>query len=174
MSNPIDVIIFRISISINSFQFNSYAVLPGSILCKIQHSKHLATSCHFNLKERQSFWPRDNLFGRKHLFNMQIRNNFGFVLPQRTNDQHLSRIDWVSNFLWIYKEIHPILCLDPCHKWLEMPMKLLHTFSSFEEILKTNSLLLRITAQQLRHFPHQWGVRKGGKRQFPIFCEDSL
>ena len=32
---------------------------------------------------------------------MQIGNNFGFVLAQRTNGQHLSRIDCVSNFLFI-------------------------------------------------------------------------
>ena len=38
--------------------------------------------------------------------------------------------------------------------------------SGFREV-KTNSLLLRITDQQLRHFRHQWGVRKVGKRQFP-------
>ena len=86
---------------------------------KYQHSKHLATSCHFNLKERQSFWPRDTLFGKEHLINMLIRNNFGFVLAQRITSQNLSRIDWVSNFLWIFKEFHPILCLDPCHKRLE-------------------------------------------------------
>ena len=43
----------------------------------------------------------------------------------------------------------------------------LHTFSSFKQI-ETNSLLPRITDQQLRHFRHQWGVRKVGKRQFPI------
>ena len=33
----------------------------------------------------------------------------------------------------------------------------LHTFSSFAEI-KTNSLLPRITDQQLRQFRHQWGI----------------
>ena len=42
----------------------------------------------------------------------------------------------------------------------------LHNFSSFRET-KTNSLLPRITDQQLRHFRHQWGVRKVGKQQFP-------
>ena len=51
----------------------------------------------------------------------KIKNNFGFVLAQRTNGQNLSRIDWVSNFLWIFKEIHPIFSLDPCHKRLEAP-----------------------------------------------------
>ena len=81
-----------------------------------QHSRHLATSCHINLKERQSSWPRGTLFGKEHVINMQIGNNFGFVLAQRTNGQNLSRIDWVSNFLWIFKEFHPILCLDPCIK----------------------------------------------------------
>ena len=81
MNNPIDFIISGIDISINSFQFNSYAVLPGSILYKCQHSRHLATSCHFNL------------FGKEHVINMQIGNNFGFVLAQRTNGQTLSGID---------------------------------------------------------------------------------
>ena len=42
----------------------------------------------------------------------------------------------------------------------------IHTFSSFREI-KTNSLLPRIAGQQLRHFRHQRGVQKVGKRQFP-------
>ena len=58
MSNPTDVIISGINISINSFQFNSYAVFLGSIevfCAKYQHSRHLSTSCHFNLKERQYF-----------------------------------------------------------------------------------------------------------------------
>ena len=44
----------------------------------------------------------------------------------------------------------------------------LHNFSSFRGI-KTNTLLTRITYQQLYHFRHQWGVRKVGKRQFPTF-----
>ena len=43
----------------------------------------------------------------------------------------------------------------------------LHTFSSFRET-KTNILLPRITDQQLRHFRHQWGVQKVGKRQFQL------
>ena len=42
----------------------------------------------------------------------------------------------------------------------------LHAFSNFRQV-KANSLLPRITDQQLRHFRHQWGVRKDGKRQFP-------
>ena len=46
----------------------------------------------------------------------------------------------------------------------------LHILSSFNEI-KTNSLLPRITDQQLRHFRHQWGVRKVGKR-FPAATLD--
>ena len=42
----------------------------------------------------------------------------------------------------------------------------LYTFSSFREI-KTNSLLPRITDQQLRHFRNKWGVRKVGEQLFP-------
>ena len=60
---------------------------------KYQHSRYLTTSCRFKLKERQSFRPRDTLFGKQHVINMQIKNNFGFVLAQRTNGQNLSRID---------------------------------------------------------------------------------
>ena len=104
MSNPTDVIISGINININSFQFNSYAVLPGVFCAKYQHSRHLSTSRHFNLKERQSFWPRETLSGKEHVINMQIRNNYEFVSAQRTNGQNLSRIDRVTNFLWIFKE----------------------------------------------------------------------
>ena len=115
-----DVIISVINKSINSFQFNSYAVLPGKILCKIPafYGRHLAASCHFNLKERQSFWPHDTLFRKENFINMQIRNNFWLVLAQRTNSQNLRHSDWVSNFLWILKEFDPILCLNFCHKRL--------------------------------------------------------
>ena len=60
---------------------------------KNQHSRHLARSCHLNFKERQSFSPRDTLFGKEHVINMEIKNNFGLILAQRTNDQILSRID---------------------------------------------------------------------------------
>ena len=42
----------------------------------------------------------------------------------------------------------------------------LHTFSSFREI-NTNSLLPKITDQQLCHLWHQWGIQKVRKRQFP-------
>ena len=42
----------------------------------------------------------------------------------------------------------------------------LHTVSCFREI-KTNSLLPKITDQQLRHLRQQWGFRKVRKRQFP-------
>ena len=42
----------------------------------------------------------------------------------------------------------------------------LHTFSSFREI-NTNSLLPKITDQQLSHLWHQWGIQKVRKRQFP-------
>ena len=35
INNPIDVIISEINIRIDSFQFNSYAVLSGRVLCKI-------------------------------------------------------------------------------------------------------------------------------------------
>ena len=41
------------------------------------------------------------------------------------------------------------------------------TFSNFRET-KTNSLLPRITDQQLRDFRHRWGARKVGKRQFRL------
>ena len=60
---------------------------------KYQHSRHLATFCRFNLKEEQLFRPRDTLFGKEHVINMQIRNNFGFVLARRLNGQNLSSID---------------------------------------------------------------------------------
>ena len=49
----------------------------------------------------------------------------------------------------------------------------LYTFISVREI-KTNSLLPKITDQQLHHFRHQWGVRKVGKTTLSDFCEDSL
>ena len=62
---------------------------------------------------------------------------------------------WLSN-------LKNILMLHACERFE------LHTLRSFREI-GTNSLLPRITYQQLRHFRHQWGVRKVGKRQIPTF-----
>ena len=52
---------------------------------------------------------------------MQIRNNFGFVLAQRTNDQNLSRIqieflifgELLKNFIQF------CVCMGLCHKRLE-------------------------------------------------------
>ena len=39
--------------------------------------------------DRQSF----RLFGKEHAINMQIRDNSGFILAQRTNGKNLSHID---------------------------------------------------------------------------------
>ena len=91
----------------------------------------------------------------------------------------LSFIVLIRNFCMLWFLLLSILC---CHRnhdatfWLTNLKDTLmlhacerfelHTFSSFREIT-TNSLLPRIIDQQLRHFRHQWGVRKVGKRQFP-------
>ena len=53
---------------------------------------------------------------------------------------------WLSN-------LKDALMLHACERFE------LHTFGRFREI-KTNSLLPRTTDQKLRHFQHQWGVRK--------------
>ena len=66
-------------------------------------------------------------------------------------DNHYAKF-WLSN-------LKDTLMLHACGRFE------LHTFSSFREI-RTNGLLPRITDQQLRHFRHQWGVRKVRKRQF--------